>query len=206
MRALQSVSERRIEVLERKVAVLMREKDPGLPCRAVHGGRECNNGTITTVTMEGGFYNRSDCPTCEGTGRVYPALCQEDEPGVFNPAEEDIQTLPEAAVNNPDFGTANVAEDMPALQPVAYTAPAETPFQETTRRYYGAWRPARDAVRLDELRPEELRNPEPMVVDTELRATLDRAAERIRNLTGGVADDFMRARTDRITELMTPEE
>lgn len=59
-------AEARLAALERRVAALYNEPDPGLPCPMASLGL-CLNGRDNRCHSEGG-----PCKTCAGKGRVFP--------------------------------------------------------------------------------------------------------------------------------------
>lgn len=62
-------AEARLAALERRVAALYNEPDPGLPC-PMASLRHCEGGQDVRFYAEPG----SLCKTCKGAGRVFPPM------------------------------------------------------------------------------------------------------------------------------------
>lgn len=62
----------RLELLERKVAILRHRPDPGVTCRGDDRG-ECFGGNVKEYD-DSYKWGWSVCRTCNGKGRVYPPI------------------------------------------------------------------------------------------------------------------------------------
>jgi hypothetical protein len=62
----------RIEVLERKVALLRGEPDPGISCKGASSSDCCGGRVKVYGTNES--WSWGTCPTCGGTGRMFSPL------------------------------------------------------------------------------------------------------------------------------------